>query len=226
MTKLILLRHGQSLWNEKNLFTGWVDIPLSVQGIKEAEEAAQIIKNIPIDVVFTSPLIRSVMTAMLVLAHHTSGKVPVIMHEKGKLCEWGTIYSEKTKAATIPVYQSEALCERMYGSLQGLNKQETREEYGENQVKIWRRSYRTAPPEGESLEMTVQRTLPYFDAYILPHLKNGKNVFISAHGNSLRSIIKELDNLSDEEIVHLELATGVPVIYNFENNQFRRETTG
>lgn len=226
MSKLILLRHGQSEWNKHNLFTGWVDIPLSKQGIDEALEAGKTIRNIPIDIIFTSTLIRAQMTAMLAMSEHHSGKVPVILHSgEGKLDEWSTIYSEKTKHQTIPVYCSWELNERMYGELQGLNKTETAEKFGADQVKIWRRSYNVRPPHGESLEMTAARSIPYFKEQVFPLLKDGKNILISAHGNSLRSIIMYLDHLTEDEVVHLELATGLPVIYDYSNGKFNKQTS-
>lgn len=222
MTKLILLRHGESMWNKKNLFTGWVDVPLSEKGIEEAENAALEMRALPIDMIFSSTLIRGLMTAMIVMARHASGKVPVVVHEKGKLKEWGTIHSEKAKSETIPVFLSDDLNERMYGDLQGMNKQEMREEFGESQVKIWRRSYSVCPPHGESLELTAKRSIPYFEKHIMPQLIAGKNVFVSAHGNSLRSIMKVLDGLTDDEVVHLELATGVPVLYDYHDGKFKK----
>lgn len=221
MAILILLRHGESVWNKNNLFTGWVDVPLSPKGIEEALQAGNKIKNYPVDAIFSSTLVRGLMTAMLAMSVHHSKKTPVVMHEHGKLKEWATIHSEKTKSEIIPVFCSDALNERMYGALQGLNKQETREKFGAEQVQIWRRSYSTCPPEGESLEMTVQRAVPYFEKKIIPMLKKGQNVLISAHGNSLRGIIKKLDQLTDDEVVHLELATGVPIFYEF-NETFRK----
>jgi 2,3-bisphosphoglycerate-dependent phosphoglycerate mutase len=215
-SKLILLRHGQSIWNKKNLFTGWVDIPMSQEGIDEAIRAGKKIENEPIDVIFTSKLIRAQMTIPLALLHHKSGKIPVFIHgdEKEK------VYSEEARQTLIPVYSSSALNERMYGSLQGLNKAETAKKYGEAQVKIWRRSYDGMPPEGESLAMTAARTLPYFKKKIVPYLEKGKNVFIAAHGNSLRSIVMELEGLSQEEVVALELATGEPRIYRYQNGRY------
>ncbi len=214
--KLILMRHGQSEWNKLNLFTGWVDIPLSMQGIQEALEGGKKIAEIPIDVIFVSSLIRSVMTAMLAMALHTSKKVPCIQHPQGgKLENWGQIYSQAAKDQCIPVIEAWELNERMCGKLQGMNKQEIREQFGEEQFKTWRRSYEGRPPEGESLEMTAERAVPYFKQTILPLLQLGKNVFISAHGNSLRAIKMFLDDLSHEEVVHLEIATGEPLIYEF-----------
>lgn len=216
MNRLILLRHGQSLWNALDIFTGWVDIPLSTAGIQEAFAAGEKIKDLPIDIVFTSTLIRAQMTAMLALSVHSSKKVPVIQHaHQGKLELWGHIHSKETEATTIPVVQRWELNERMYGELQGMNKTKMREQFGAEQVKLWRRSYDIAPPKGESLAMTAERALPYFNKKIMPALKQGKNVLVSAHGNSLRAIMMSLDQLSHEEVVQLEIPTGVPILYTF-----------
>lgn len=223
MSELILLRHGQSEWNKRNLFTGWVDIPLSVEGIEEAYKAGDAISRIPIDVIITTTLVRAQMTAMLAMVRHASGKVPVFLHEgEGKLEEWGVIYGEEAKSHVIPVYRCWELNERAYGELQGLNKAETAEKFGAHQVKIWRRSYDVPPPGGESLEMTAARSIPYFKDKIVPFLDQGKNVFVCAHGNSLRSVIMYLDGLSKEEVLHLELPTGLPVIYQYSNKKFTK----
>ncbi|MBB64234.1 MAG: phosphoglycerate mutase [Waddliaceae bacterium] len=223
MGKLILLRHGQSLWNKANLFTGWVDVPLSEQGIEEAFKAGELIRDIPIDVIYTSTLIRAQMTAMLAMSRHESKKTPIFLHDEGKSADWEKIYGEATSAQTIPVHQSWHLNERMYGELQGLNKAETAEKYGADQVHIWRRSYDVPPPNGESLEMTAARTIPYFLESILPELKAGKTILIAAHGNSLRSIIMELDHLSKEEVLSLEVATGHPILYDFTDGKFIKQ---
>lgn len=224
MCQLILLRHGQSEWNKRNLFTGWVDVPLSPEGIDEALAAGAAISEMPIDIIYTSTLIRAQMTAMLAMSKHHSNKVPVIMHTgDSKLDEWSTIYSEETKSEIIPVICTSELNERAYGELQGLNKAETAERFGAEQVKIWRRSFDTPPPNGESLAMTAARSIPYFESEIVPLLEEGKNVFICAHGNSLRSIIMHLDGLSKDEVLHLELATGFPVIYDYANGSFTKK---
>ena len=220
MTLLILLRHGQSVWNQKNLFTGWVDIPLSQRGIQEALAAVEIIKNLPIDYIFTSTLVRSLMTALLAMTNHLSQKIPYIVHEERP--DMSRIYSEKEAQQMIPLFQSSALNERMYGELQGKNKQEVAKQFGEEQVKLWRRSYRIAPPQGESLFDTGQRTLPYFQERILPLIQQGKNIFISAHGNSLRSLIMDLEKLTEEEVLSLELPTGKPIVYEWTEQQFTK----
>lgn len=224
MSKLILMRHGESVWNKLNLFTGWVDIPLSEKGIQESIEGGKKIANTPIDVIFTSTLIRAQMTAMLAMLNHSSGKVPCVIHRhEGKLEKWAHIYSETAKKSCIPVYCAWELNERMYGKLQGMNKQETREKFGDEQVHCWRRAFNETPPEGESLAMTAARTVPYFKKTILPLLQEGKNIFISAHGNSLRSILMFLDHLTEELVVELELATGLPIFYTFIRDQWSRD---
>ncbi len=223
-TKLILMRHGQSVWNQKNLFTGWVDIPLSNRGIEEAFEGGKKIAHLPIDLAFTSTLIRSHMTLCLSLLHHSSNKTPLFIHEKGsKQDEWSQIYSEKTRKEMIPVYLAWELNERMYGELQGLNKRETADKYGEKKVHEWRRSFAIAPPGGESLKMTAERTIPYFQENIIPLLDQGKSIFICAHGNSLRSIIMYLDQLNNDEVVNLELATGEPIVYGWNQGTWTKQ---
>jgi 2,3-bisphosphoglycerate-dependent phosphoglycerate mutase len=222
MVKLILLRHGQSRWNELNLFTGWVDIPLSKKGIQESVAAGRKIADLSIDVIYTSALMRAEQTAMIAMLENHSEKVAVIQHEEGQLLEWSAIHNEQTKRNMVPIYSAWQINERMYGDLQGLNKAETVEKYGEEQVQIWRRSFDGVPPGGESLAMTAARSIPYFESHIVPSLKKGENVLVVAHGNSLRSIIMHLEGLSKEEVVKLELATGVPVIYDYKDQQFHK----
>ncbi len=186
MPTLVLIRHGQSLWNAENRFTGWVDVPLTERGRDEARRAAGHIRDIKFDVAYTSVLSRAIETLDIVLQE---------IRQKP------------------PVIRDQALNERHYGDLQGLNKVETAKRYGEAQVKLWRRSYDVAPPNGESLELTARRALPFFDRAICGDLRQGKNVLVVAHGNSLRSIIMKLDRLTGEQVVALELETGVPVVY-------------
>ena len=197
MTTLVLIRHGQSLWNAENKFTGWTDIGLSEKGIEEAEEAGKKLENVPFDVVHTSALIRAQKTAEIII-------------KKNK------------KSKKIPVYKDKRLNERHYGSLQGLNKKETAEKYGAEQVHIWRRYFDVPPPDGESLKMNAERTIPYFKENIIQDLKKGKNVLVSAHGNSLRSIVMYIENISKEDVVKLEIETGVPRTYVFEEDNFTR----
>ncbi|XP_052200709.1 2,3-bisphosphoglycerate-dependent phosphoglycerate mutase 1 [Diospyros lotus] len=220
---LILIRHGESLWNEKNLFTGCVDVPLTKKGVEEATEAGKRISNIPVDIIYTSALIRAQMTAMLAMTQHRRKKVPIIMHDESEQAKsWSQIFSDETKKQCIPVVTAWQLNERMYGELQGLNKQETADRYGKEQVHEWRRSYDIPPPNGESLEMCAQRAVAYFKEYIEPQLLAGKNVMIAAHGNSLRSIIMYLDKLTSQEVISLELSTGIPMLYIFKEGKFVR----
>lgn len=192
MGKLILLRHGESQWNLENRFTGWVDIPLTDKGRQEALEAGRRIKDIPLNHGFTSVLIRAIESMEIALR---GAEQPNVLYDKDK-----------------------ALNERMYGDLQGLNKEETAKKYGAEQVHIWRRSYDVPPPNGESLKDTAARTLPYFRSSILPLAQQGENLLVVAHGNSLRSIVMELDQLSREEVLQLNLATGVPIVYDIAPN--------
>jgi 2,3-bisphosphoglycerate-dependent phosphoglycerate mutase len=223
MAKLILLRHGQSVWNKKNVFTGWVDVPLSEEGITEALNAGKLTANIEFDVVFTSVQIRAIETAMIALAGNKSEKTPVVVHDEGKMSEWTTIYSESMNQSIIPVYRDWHLNERYYGELQGKNKAETAATYGDEQVRQWRRSYDIAPPNGECLKDTAERTIPFFKENILTKLQQGKNVLVSAHGNSLRSIVMFIENLTREEVLNLEIPTGVPILYEFENNELTKK---
>lgn len=225
-TKLIMMRHGESEWNRLNRFTGWVDVPLSKKGIEEAVEGGKKIKDYPIDLIITSELIRAQMTALIAMTEHSSKKVPLILHSgEGKMEDWAKIYAEDIKSELVPLIRAVELNERMYGELQGLDKNETIEKFGIDQVKIWRRSFDVAPPKGESLKMTADRSIPYFKEKIVPFVEEGQNVFISAHGNSLRSIIMYLDRLSESEVVHLEIATGEPIIYEYRSGIFTKVKT-
>lgn len=199
MSKLILIRHGQSEWNLQNRFTGWKNVELTPKGIEEAHTAAAQLKNEKIDIAFTSELKR---------AQHT---LDIILKDN----HWD-----------LPITKNFALNERSYGSLEGLNKAETAQKYGDEQVHIWRRSYDVAPPDGESLKDTYNRSVPYFKKEILPELLKGKNVLVAAHGNSLRSIIMYLERLSPEQIVKRELATGVPVIYDIDEKTLQQMAEG
>jgi 2,3-bisphosphoglycerate-dependent phosphoglycerate mutase len=186
---LVLVRHGESDWNKKNLFTGWRDVDLTAQGIKEAHEAGRKLKaqGLKFDVAFTSALIRAQRTLDLML--------------------------EELGQTGIPVFKDQALNERDYGDLSGLNKDDARKKWGEEQVHIWRRSYNVAPPGGESLRDTAARVLPYYIQEILPAVLRGERVLVSAHGNSLRALVMVLDKHTTESITKLNIATGVPMIY-------------
>ena len=217
--KLVLIRHGESEWNKLNLFTGWTDVDLSPKGREEAMEAGRILRDagFDFDVCYTSYLKRAIHTLNYVL--------------------------DEMDRAWLPVHKSWKLNERHYGALQGLNKAETADKYGEAQVKIWRRSFNVAPPAlepddernpalqeayrnedsallplNESLETTIERVVPYFESVIAPEMKAGKRVLITAHGNSLRALVKYFEGLSDEEITEVNIPTGVPMVYEFDDN--------
>jgi 2,3-bisphosphoglycerate-dependent phosphoglycerate mutase len=219
MIKLVLLRHGQSAWNLENRFTGWTDVDLTEQGVAEAHSAGKVLREegFVFDLAFTSVLKRAIRTLWISL--------------------------DELNQMWIPVTNAWQLNERHYGALQGLNKAETAEKYGTEQVKIWRRSYATPPPElavederhpshdpryaglkpaelpaTESLAITLDRVLPFWESKVVPELKAGKRVLIAAHGNSLRALVKHLDNVSEEEIVELNIPTGVPLVYELDDN--------
>lgn len=219
MAYLILVRHGESRWNLDNKFTGWVDVPLSPQGVKEALKTAKNLKNLKLDIVFTSELKRAQQTLMLILAEQKY--TGIFLHENDKKQKW-FLHSHKIEKHEIPIYTSWKLNERCYGSLQGMNKDVARKKFGKEQVFVWRRSYDVKPPKGESLKDVCKRTLPYFNKKIMTEVKQNKNVLVSAHGNSLRAIIKHLDNISDDKIPYLELATGVPIIYKYSYGKLKK----
>jgi len=189
---LALVRHGQSQWNLENRFTGWIDVPLTDRGRAEAKRAGELLKEAGarFDIAFTSDLQRAQETLRIML--------------------------DVLGQAALPTERDKALNERHYGALQGLNKAETAAKYGDEQVHIWRRSYDVPPPEGESLKDTAARTLPYFDSRVLAELKAGRNVIVAAHGNSLRSIVMQLDKLTREQVLELNLDTGVPLVYEID----------
>ena len=197
-SKLVLVRHGQSEWNAKNLFTGWKDPKLTDLGIQEAIKAGDLLetRNLKFDLMFTSDLFRAQETGRLIL--------------------------EQMNHSDIQVIKDQSLNERNYGDLAGLNKDEAREKWGEEQVHIWRRSFDVPPPGGESLKNTAERVLPYFELKIMPKVKEGLNILVAAHGNSLRALVMELEKISSEEIVKLEIATGDPLTYEYSNGEFVR----
>jgi 2,3-bisphosphoglycerate-dependent phosphoglycerate mutase len=213
MALLVLVRHGQSQWNLENRFTGWVDVPLSVKGRLEATTAGEKLKDVHFDAIYVSHMLRALQTLHYILLELADTRTPIIYHEEKRVHDWEQ-HSGDTKNE-LPIYQAVDLAERYYGDLQGLNKDETRKKYGEEQVRLWRRSYDIPPPNGESLKDTCERTIPYYQRCILPELRQGKKVLIVAHGNSLRSIMKYVENISDEKIPEVEIPTGVPIMYIF-----------
>ena len=189
--KLYLIRHGQSTYNLENRFTGWKDVDLTDLGVSQAKEAASLLKNHSFDLAFTSDLLRAQKT------------LDIILSELGM---------------DLEIIKNKALNERDYGDLVSQNKEEAAKKFGADQVQIWRRSFDTPPPDGESLKMTLDRTVPYFTSVIKPHLIDGKNIILSAHGNSIRSIIMELFNYNSEQILQTEIGWCEPLVYTFNDN--------
>ncbi len=190
MKQAVFIRHGESQWNRDNRFTGWVDVPLSPKGEEEAREAGEKLRDFRFDQAFTSVLMRAIRTLEIVL--------------------------EVIGQSHIPIEKNPALNERMYGALQGLNKAETAKRYGDEQVKLWRRSYDLRPPGGESLHDTAERVIPYYQQHIWPRLAEGKTLLVAAHGNSLRALVMHLTALSREDVLELNIPTGVPLLYEFD----------
>ena len=219
MSFLILVRHGESRWNMENKFTGWTDVPLSERGIYEALVTAENLSGLRLDLAFTSKLERAQQTLLEILAKQE--RTGIFLHTTGKRKLWS---KHKTFASDeIPIYSDEALNERHYGALQGLDKDDARRRWGEEKVALWRRSWDVRPPGGESLKDTYARVLPYFRAKILSQLRAGKNVLVVASGNSLRAIVKYLDHIPDEKIPLLELPTGKPTIYEWRGKKLVHE---
>ena len=191
MKQMVLLRHGESQWNLENRFTGWVDVPLSPRGEQEAKEAGQKLQTFRFNHAFTSVLTRAIKTLEFVL--------------------------EVIGQTDLQVAKHQALNERKYGELQGLNKAETVEKYGDHQVKLWRRSYDVRPPGGESLQDTAERVIPYYQEKIWPILSKSESILVVAHGNSLRALVMHLDQLSREEVLELNIPTGAPLLYELDD---------
>ncbi|NPA51477.1 MAG: 2,3-bisphosphoglycerate-dependent phosphoglycerate mutase [Aquificae bacterium] len=191
MPKLVLVRHGQSIWNLQNRFTGWIDVPLTEKGKEEAFKAGELLKDIRFEVAYTSALTRAQDTLKIIL---------------------------EVVGLNIPIIKDQALNERHYGALQGMNKDEARKKWGAEIVKLWRRSYDIPPPQGESLKDTAQRTIPFLEKAILGDIRLGNDVLVVAHGNSNRSIVMYLEKLSPEEIIKVELPTGTPIVYELDEN--------
>ncbi|MFA5000716.1 MAG: 2,3-diphosphoglycerate-dependent phosphoglycerate mutase [Candidatus Paceibacterota bacterium] len=207
MAKLILLRHLQSQWNKENKFSGWTDVPLSEEGMATAGEKAQKLADVKIDEVFTSPLSRNKNTVFLVLAD---------LGQKAIFLEPG----EKADLATnsFPVYVTDTLNERSYGLLEGMNKGEVKEKFGEERTYAWRRSWDVAPPEGESLKEVCTRAIPFYQNFVEPQLRAGKTVLIVASHNSLRALIKYIEDISNDDIINLEIPFGGMVVYDLDEN--------
>lgn len=216
MSKLILLRHGQSQWNLENRFTGWVDVPLSENGKKEASEAGRKLAGTKIDKVYTTPLQRANMTFRLAWEEMGDSRYPLFKYLEGGMKDRAH-FSARAEENFVEVIVTEAFNERYYGDLQGLNKEESKAKFGEEQVRIWRRSFDVAPPNGESLKDTLGRVLPVFEETVEADLRAGETILIAAHGNSLRAMTKKIEGLSDEAVAALEIPTGVPIVYELDS---------
>jgi len=218
MAKLYLQRHLKSQWNVENRFAGWIDNPLSEEGIIQGETAVEQLKGLNFDVIYTSPLSRNKQTVLRIL-RLLGGKYPIFQYYNGKMQEWGHFEGPINH---IPTFVAEELNERYYGKLQGLNKEEAKKTFGEEQVHLWRRSYDVAPPEGESLKDTYNRAVPFYQKIIEADLKVGKDVLIVSSGNALRSIVKYIENISDEEIINFEIGFGGLIKYEFDGKKYQK----
>lgn len=215
MAQLILLRHLQSQWNLENRFAGWVDIPLSKEGVYMAREVAQKLAEIKIDVVYTSNLIRNQDTVLRIW-EYLNKKYPIFLYLEGKMKKRGN-FTDLNKNY-LPVFVSENLNERYYGKLQGLNREETIKKYGAQQVLTWRRSFETRPPAGESLKDTFNRAVPFYRKYVVKDLREGRNVLVVASHNSLRALVKYIEKISDKDIINFEIEIGAIIEYEFDKD--------
>jgi 2,3-bisphosphoglycerate-dependent phosphoglycerate mutase len=215
MPTLILLRHFQSQWNLENRFTGWVDVPLSREGINQVGKVVQKLSEIKIDAIYTSPLIRNQDTVLRIFEHLVE-KYPIFIHFEGKMQKWGNF--QKINKDYFPVYVSERLNERYYGKLQGMNKDMIIKKYGPEKVHLWRRSFGVEPPGGESLKETLKRVTPLYIDHIEKDLKKGKTILVVASHNSLRALVKHIEKVPDKEIINMEIPTATLIKYEFDRN--------
>lgn len=219
MVKLFLLRHMKSVWNEENRFTGWTNVPLNKKGIKNAEKIAKKIFKFKIDKIYTSNLFRNQDTVARIIGHNN--RYPIFINlDESEMQNKGN-YTKMNKNE-FPVYVTKNLNERYYGKLQGENKESTMKKYGKEKVQLWRRSYDIAPPGGESLKDVEKRTIPFFNKYIKKELNNGNNVLIVSSHNSLRIIIKNIEKISNTDIIKTEVPYGGLIEYNFKKNSLNK----
>lgn len=215
MPKLFLLRHLKSQWNLENRFSGWADVPLAQEGIEIAEKISSSLFQYRIDKVYSSPLARNISTVLRVFEGYS--RYPIFIHlDKGKAQKWGHFKDEEE--SYIPVFVSEKINERYYGELQGWNKEEIKEKYGEEKFRLWRRSFNTRPPQGESLKDTFKRAVPFYKKYIEKDLRSGENILIVGSHNSLRSIVKYIEKISDEDIINFEIPFAGLLEYEFDDS--------
>ncbi|HPH78558.1 MAG TPA: histidine phosphatase family protein [bacterium] len=218
MSKLILVRHGESKWNLVNKFTGQIDVAISARGVRQCVYLSEKIRRLDIDCAFCSCLARSKETISILMSRMKNSGV--FIDENYTFYSWDEVSRYPSCVPDVPIFTNCVLNERHYGDLQGMDKDEARQKYGEEAVLGWRRGFADRPPQGESLLDVYNRTIPYFQGRIVPLLQEGKNLIISAHGNSLRSIIKYIENISNDKIAFLEIYTGQMMVYHFENNKF------
>lgn len=223
MNYLVLIRHGDSFWNKEgyNCFTGWVDVANLPSGIEKMQKSGKFLENFRFDIAFTSELYRGIETALTILSYNKVSGTPIILHLKDKISSKSKFFHKDFKKF-VPVIKDWHLNERYYGKLQGMNKNKAIKIYGKEKVFLWRRSYNISPPGGENLKDTEKRVVSFFKKRILPELKKKKNVLIAAHGNSLRALVKYLDNISPENVQKLEIKKGIPLFYEFSNNKIRK----
>jgi 2,3-bisphosphoglycerate-dependent phosphoglycerate mutase len=219
MSVLVLVRHGESRWNVTNRFTGWIDVPLSLAGVREAEECAKHCTQYDFDAAFTSKLERARSTLTIILTRQN--RTGVIQHENESTRYRWICDGDRCLPDDIPIFDSESLNERYYGVLQGMNKKEVERKYGKEQVLEWRRGYLARPPKGESLKEAHDRMHPYLIRKILPRVRKGQNILVTAHGNTLRAAIKHLENISDADIAFVDLPEAKPIVYEWKNGKFR-----
>ena len=218
MSNLILLRHFKSQWNLENRFTGWVDVPLAKGGEEKVSEISAFLSGAKIDIAYTSPLIRNMASCLL--AMESMEKYPIFRHLGDKMGKWG--HFEELAKNYFPLFVTDALNERYYGKLQGLNKEETMEKYGKEQVHVWRRSYGIAPPGGESLKDVYKRTVPFYQKNIENDLKDGKNILIVASHNALRAIIKYIEKIPDDDIINVEVSYAGMLQYEYQDGIYKK----
>ncbi|MFA6006170.1 MAG: 2,3-diphosphoglycerate-dependent phosphoglycerate mutase [Candidatus Paceibacterota bacterium] len=222
---LVLVRHGESSFNKLNVFTGWLDVPLTADGIREGQEVAEICKKFEFDSAFSSHLERAHETLLIILS--CQRKLGIFEHGKNpwySMVRTGPLAMNKKQL--LPIYTNRALNERAYGALQGINKNEAEKMYGVEQVRDWRRGYEATPPKGESLRDVHTRVMEYFTSSILPRLKRGQTILVVSHGNTMRALIKHLDNISDEKIPLLDLPFAAPLVYEYSDNIFTKTEGG
>lgn len=215
---LVIVRHGQSRFNELNIFTGWLDVPLSEKGIEEAHKVAEHCMRFDYDKVFTSELKRAHETLTIILSKQS--KVGIFYHSDRRYLP--AAENENPRIKLLKIYTSEALNERSYGTLQGMDKDKVRKAYGEQQVSIWRRSFEARPPEGESLKDVYERVVPYYEKDVVPSLEKGETDLLVGHGNNLRALIKHLENIADDQIPFIDLPLGTPLVYQYKDGKIVR----